>query len=141
MVEHVDDVALILGRVGPPFEGVTAGGRATDVGVMAGGHRIETEEIGTLGETSELHRPVALDARVRRDTACVGIDVGGDDVLVEVVAEVEHQVIDPELLGDATGIVDIGHRAAPGVTVATPQLHRHANHLVARLLEQERRDR
>ena len=60
----------------------------------------------------------------------VGGDVGLDHVGVEVVAEVEHEVVDAELLGDAAGVVDVGHRAAAGVAVAAPQLHRHADDVV-----------
>ena len=37
----------------------------------------------------------------------------------------------PELLGDAAGVVDVGHRAATGVAVAAPQPHRHADDVVA----------
>ena len=108
---------------------------------MTGGDRVEAEQVGALGEAGELHRPVALDARVRRDAAGVRVDVRGDDVLVEVVTEVEHEVVDAELLGDPPRVVDVGHRAAAGVAVAAPQLHRDADHLVARLLQQQRGDR
>ncbi len=112
-----------------------------DVGVVAGGNRVEAEQIGALGQASELHRPIALDTRIRRDATSVRIDVRGNDVLVEVVAEVENEVIDPELLGDSAGIVDIGDRATTGVAVAAPQLHRDADDLVALPLQQHRRDR
>ena len=53
-----------------------------------------------------------------------------DDVAVEVVGEVEHEVVDVELLGDTAGIVDVGHRAAAGVAVAAPQPHRDADDVV-----------
>ena len=56
---------------------------------------------------------------------------GLDDVGVEVVGEVEDEVVDAELLGDAAGVVDVGDGAAAGVALAAPQPHRHADDLVA----------
>ena len=141
LVEHVDHVALVLGGIGAAVERVTPVGGAPDVGVMPGGDGIESEQVGALGEAGELHRAIALDARVRCDAACVRVDVRCDDVLVEVVAEVEDEMVDAELLSDAAGVVDVGHRTAPGVAVTAPELHRHPDHVVAGLLEQERRDR
>ena len=132
-------VALVLGPVGTALDRVpTVAGRA-DPRVVAGGDRIEPEQVGPLGEPGELHRPVALDARVRRGPLDVGRDVRLDDVGGELVAEVEHQVIDVELLADPSGIVDVADRAATRVAVAAPQFHRHADHLVPGLLEQQAR--
>ncbi len=98
---------------------------------MAGGHSVEAQQIGALAQPVELEVAVALDARVGGDTVAVGLDIGVDDGRVEVVGEVEHQVIDAQLLGDAAGVVDVGHRAAPGVAFAAPEPHRDAHHLVA----------
>jgi hypothetical protein len=50
----------------------------------------------------------------------VRLDVRGDDVAVEVVAEVEDVVVDAELVGHPAGVVDVGHRAAPGVAGSPP---------------------
>ena len=61
----------------------------------------------------------------------VGLDVGLDDVALEVVGEGPHVVGDAQLLGHPAGVVDVADRAAPGVGLAAPQLHRHAHHLVA----------
>ena len=138
LVEHVHDVALVLLRVMAALEGERSVAETTDRRMVAGRHRVEAEQIGTLGEPGELHRAVALDARVRRDPGGVRLDVRLDDMGVEVVTEVEHEVVDVELLGDASRVVDVGHRAASGVGVATPQLHRDTDDLVALLLEQER---
>ena len=60
---------------------------------------------------------------------------------VEVVGEVEHEVVDVELLGDAPGIVDVGDAAAPGVALAAPQPHRDADDVVAGAPEQRGGDR
>ncbi len=57
-------------------------------------------------------------------------DVRVDDRGVEVLREVEDEVVDAELLGDAAGVVDVGHAAAPGVALPAPQPHRDADDLV-----------
>ena len=62
------------------------------------------------------------------------LDVGLDDVRIEVVTEVEDVVFDPQVVGDSAGIVDIADRAAPLVGVAAPQLHGDTDDVVALLL-------
>ena len=54
-------------------------------------------------------------------------------MLVEVFGEVEHEMVDAELLSYATRIVDIGHAATAGVALTAPQTHRDADDLVALL--------
>ena len=63
--EHVHDVALVLRRVGAAMHEVAVAD-GLDAGVVAGGDRIESEQVGALAEPIELQVPVALDARVRR---------------------------------------------------------------------------
>jgi hypothetical protein len=125
----VDDVALVLGGIGAACD-VAAPVDLDDPCVVAGGDRIEAEQIGALAQAGELEVAVALDARVRREAVPVRLDVRIDHVPVEVVGEVEHEVVDAELLGDAAGVVDVGDAAAAGVAVAAPQPHRDADHLV-----------
>ena len=98
---------------------------------MAGCDRVEPEDLGPLGQPGELHAAVALDTRVRRQPADVGRHVRSHDVLVEVVAEVEHEVVDVELLCDTPCVVDVGDAATSGVTLTTPQPHRDADHRVS----------
>jgi len=43
-----------------------------DAGVMAGGDRIESQQVGALAEAMELEMPVALDARIGRQSVAVG---------------------------------------------------------------------
>ena len=54
-----------------------------------------------------------------------------NDMIVKVFGEVKDQVIDAQLLGHSSRIVDVAHRAATGVALATPQPQRHAHHVVA----------
>ena len=54
--------------------------------------------------------------------ARVAFDEGGDDVTLELLGVVEDVVIDAEHLGDATRVVDVGHRATARVRDAAPEL-------------------
>ena len=96
--QHVQHVGLVLGRVDAPGDAAGAVDRVDDAGVVPGGHRVEAERIGPSQQPVELEVAVALDARVRACARGVVRDVGRDDVRVEVVTEVEHVVIDAELL-------------------------------------------
>ena len=69
----------------------------------------------------ELEVPVALDAGVGRASLGVGGDVGVHDVAVEVGAEVEDVVVEPEVVGHPAGVLDVGHRAATLVGLAAPE--------------------
>ena len=136
LINHVHYVALVFGSIGATLEFEFAqrcvGGRS-DPSMMARGYRIETKQRGALAEPRKLHVAVALDAWVRRDALGVGLHIGSHDVLVEVFGEVEHEMVDAELLRHATRIVDIGHAATAGVALATPQSHRDTHDLVALL--------
>jgi hypothetical protein len=92
---------------------------------MSGGHHREAQRVGAPQEAIELEMPVAFDAGIGRDARGVGVDIWLHDTFVEVVAEIEHVMLDAQLIGDATGIVDIGDRATAAVGVAAPELHRH----------------
>jgi hypothetical protein len=138
--EHVEDVGLVLGGIRPPPE-TGAGGGGDDPGVMAGGHRGEPQGIGPAQQPVELEVTVALDAGVGCATHRMVGHVGPHHVVLEVVAEVEHVVLDPEPVGDPAGVVDVAHGAAPGVARATPQLHGDPDHLVALLAQQGGRHR
>ena len=136
LIQHVHHIALILVGVCA----TTQAPRAItlfDTGVVTGGHRLETERVCTLEQCAELEVTVALDAWVRRNTGCVSLHVRVDHVLVEAVTEVEDVVVNAKLLRHPTGIVDIRHRAAPGIAAAAPQLHGDANYVVP-LLEKQR---
>jgi hypothetical protein len=93
---------------------------------MTGGDGIETQQIGAFAESIELQMPITFDARVGCQTLTVGLHIWIDHVGVELVGEVEHEMVDVELLCDAARIVDIGDRTAAGVALASPQAHRDA---------------
>ncbi len=100
LAEHVQHVALVLRSIGAALEPEAAAGRGDDTGMMPGGHRVEPEQARPGEQAVELEMAVALDARVRRAAPLVVGDVGFDHMTVEVVGEVEHDVIDAELLRD-----------------------------------------
>ncbi len=77
--------------------------------------------------------PVALDAGVGRSTGGVVGHVRCDHRVFEGVGEVEDMVVDAELLGHASSVIDVGHRAAPAVGGAAPELQGGPDHVVARL--------
>ena len=135
LVDHVHDVALILRAVEPPLELVARGGRGHAC-MVSRGHGVEAEQVGAFAQPRELHVPVALDARIGRDAYGVGLHVRRHHVLLEVLAEVEHEMVDAQLLGDTSRVVDVADAAAPGVTLSTPQAHRDAHHVMALFHEQ-----
>ena len=132
LVEHVDDVALVLGPVGAAAEPRAAVGRRRSRAWWPVATASKPSSVGPLGSRRSnlrwrLHSMHGFGVR----PAAWARDVRVDDVRVEVVAEVEHEVVDAELLGDPAGVVDVGHPAAPGVALAAPQLHRDADDVVA----------
>ena len=109
--------------------------------MMAGGDCVETQRPRPLGQTVELEMPIAGDAWVGRLAPLVGGDVGIDDPAVEVLAEVEDVVLDPEPVRHPPGIVDVRHRTAALVRRTAPELQRHADRFVARGDQARRRRR
>jgi hypothetical protein len=107
LVEHMHDVALVFVGVVAPQQCVGAVVGPTDVCVVARRNRIEAEEVGALGEARKLDRSIALDARVRCRAVGVSCHVRVNDVLVEIFTEVEHKMINAELLRNSTSVIDI----------------------------------
>ena len=101
--EHVQHVGLVLGGVGAAGHASAAVGARHDAGVVPGGDGVEAERIGSAEQPVELEVAVALDARVRRAAGSVVGHVGRHHVLVEVVAEVEHVVLDAEAAAPPRG--------------------------------------
>jgi hypothetical protein len=99
--------------------------------VVAGGDGVEAELAGPDEEPIELEVAVALDAGVGRAAGRVRVDVGSDDVRVEVFGKIEDVVRDAELLRDAPRVLDVGDRATARITTAAPELHRRTDDLVA----------
>jgi hypothetical protein len=104
--------------------------------MMASCNGIEAQSIGALGETSKLQTTVAFNAGVWRGAFGVRCNVRLHHLFVEVVAEVEHQMVNTNLLSNTARIVDIGNRATTGIAFATPQAHGDANNVMAVLLQE-----
>ena len=110
----VRDVAKVALTVGDSVEVVKA--------AHLNGKTVETvlqEAISRIGENMNLRRLHVLE---------------GDTVVS--FGEVEDEVVDSQLLGNAAGIVDVADAAAAGVALATPQAHRDTDDLVAGLDQQ-----
>src|SRR5262245_45608541 len=84
LAEDVKDVALVLGGIGAARQAPGPVGAGDDASVVAGGNRRVPDRLGPAQKPVELQVAVALDARVRRGAAAVGVDVRVDDVAVEV---------------------------------------------------------
>ena len=109
--------------------------------MVAGRDGVEAELVGAPQQAVELDRPVALDARVRRETGGMRCDVVLDDPGVEVMGELEHVVRDVELLGHPARVVDVGDRTTAGVGGSTPEPHGATGHVVTGVAQHRRRDR
>jgi hypothetical protein len=113
---------------------------------VAGGDGLDPESAGLSDQALELHLGVAARAGQRRPALHVVPDERRDDAVVERALEVHDVVRDPETRGHRLGVVQVVERAAAperrtlarGLVV---ELHRHADDLVARLLEEGRRHR
>jgi hypothetical protein len=141
LVEHVQDVTLILWPISTAFKSRSTIVVVPNSSVVTRCNGIEAELISAIHQSIELQMSVAFDARVRCQTHPVRIDVRVDDVLCEVVGEVEHDVIDTELLRHTSGIVNIRHAAASSVALATPQPQGDADDLMALITQQRCCDR
>ena len=131
--EHVQHVALILGGIGTAPDRSRPVDVRHDASVMTGSDELDTEHRRALQQAIELEMAIAFDTRVRRTALRMCIDIGGHDVTLEVVREVEHVMVNTELLRYTTRVVDIGHRTAPGIALAAPQLHGDADNTMAAL--------
>jgi len=141
LAEHVQDVALVLVRIHASLETMGAIFESRHPGVVTGCDAVEPDHPGPIEEEIELDVAVALDARVRCPAAAIRIDVRLHHVLCELVAEVEDVVLDAELRCNPAGVVDVGDRTAARVGLAAPELHGHADHVVAGVDQQRGRDR
>ena len=120
LIEHVHHVTLVLGRVGPAHNAPYAGRLSFDARMVTSCHGIKPEQSSTLRQAVELEVSIAFDTRIRRGAGTMGIDIGINDVRGEVVGKVEHQVVDAQLLSNATSIVHVADRTATGVALASP---------------------
>jgi hypothetical protein len=104
--------------------------------MMPSGHCIKTQNNATFVQTIELQVTVAFDTRVGRNTDGMIVDIWLNHIAMKIFGEVKNQVINSELLGYSTSVVDIAHAATTGVAVATPEAHGHAYNFMT-LFEQQ----
>ena len=145
-LDAVEDVGLVLVRVGSAVKFRFAGRAADDLGVMPGGDGVGPELLGERPELPELEPGVADDARVRRSTAQVFVGEVVDD-LVELGLEVEGVERDVELVRDPPGVAGVDGGAAPLLVVRPGVLlvgvhagaHEQADHVVPLSLQEHGR--
>ena len=138
-----EKIALVLARIA-----ALAKHRAArvlfDNGVVARGDALRAQRVRLVPEVAKLDLLVANDARVRRAPRAV---FGGEVVdhrFLEIERFVDDIMRDAEGVGDGAGIGD-RRGAAAGVfglrdAILKPDLHRHADDIVALLFEQVSRD-
>jgi hypothetical protein len=91
-------------------------------------------------QTIKLQVTVAFDTRVGRDTNGVIVDIGLNHIAMEIFGEVKDQMVDAQLLGHSTSVVNVAHAAATRVAVATPEAHRDSDDFVTLFKQQGSRN-
>src|SRR5690606_11337231 len=107
VVEHPEDVRLVLGHVGGAVQLARAVLADDHLGVVAGAHGVEAEGQRLVQQGGELDLLVAAQARVGGAAGLVLGDEVLDDVLAEPVGEVPHVEGDADDVGGATGVAGV----------------------------------
>ena len=97
-------------------------------------------------EEIELHVGIAEHARTRRRPAEVRLHERSNDLLVKILLEIEREMRDLQLPGDAASVGEVVDRAASavrriGVREVVVHLHRQPDHLMSLGLEKVRGSR
>ena len=147
--EAVEEIALVLAFVRRALYGETPVA-AHDARVVSGGEGLEVESAlpRETRQEAELHARVAEHAGVGGASGKGGLAEVVQHVALVGVRAVEHAVFDAEAFREGCGLCDVEFlaRAEAGVARAAlvaslaPELHRDAHHLVAGVLQHERRD-
>jgi hypothetical protein len=139
LIHHVYDVALVFGHV------VTANEFPhtvflNDTCVVASCDSIKTQNDSALVQTVKFQVTVAFDTRVWRDANGVVVDIWLNHIAVKIFGEVKDQMVNTQLLGDSTSVVDVAHTAATRVAVSAPQAHRDSDDFVTLFKQQGSRN-
>ena len=111
--EAEEEVGLVLGQVGGALEDPAgACGVVLVDGVVAGGDAVRADGAGGEQELVKLEVVVAEGTGDGGAAVEVLVNEGADYVLLETLLLVDDVVGDAEMLGDATGVVDIVQAAA-----------------------------
>ena len=140
-VSTAEHVGLVLVRVDRAAQDSVLEPR-----VVAGGHRVEAERIGTVGQCGELDLLVAAQARVGRLARGVRLHEVVDHVFLEAVREIPDVEGDSEHVGGTAGVAGVLLRAASARSGAQcarrgGQCEVHADHVVAGVDGTRRGDR
>ena len=143
------EVALVLGAVGGPLQravgpAIRARHLARD-DVVAGRQHVGAEILRRGEQVAELHGLVAGHAGDGRAPRQVGVGEGLDHALAKARLVVQHVVREAARLGHAARVVNVLARAARAAPLhgraVVVELQRHADHVVALLVQQRRRHR
>ena len=146
LAQAVQEVGLVLVRVASPSEPRPSVGTDVAAGVVAGRDGLAVVQMaGSTEQRPELDVGVAVDARARRPAVEIRVEERLQDAGVELALEVHDVERDVELRGHAAGVVGGIERAAALLELRVRigdvvQAHPDADDLVARLVQQRRRD-
>ena len=90
----------------------------------------------SVPQAVELEVSVALHAGVGRPARRMVGHVRSHYLTLEVVAEVEHVVLDAKGVSHPACVVNVGHCATPRVRLSAPQAQGHPNHVMARVAQE-----
>jgi hypothetical protein len=129
LIQHMNHVTLIFGTIytANQVPNIVA---LFNTCVMSGGYGIKSKQQGPLIEPIKLHMPIAFDTRIRGNSPSVVVDIRVNNRTMKVIAEIKNQVINPQLLSNSSGIIDIADAAASGIALTTPEAHRHSDNLM-----------
>jgi len=130
LIQHVNHITLILGSVSTALESplsTTMG----NLGVVTRSNCVESEHYCSFVETVELDVAIAFDTGIGCYSLRMILNIRIDHGAVKIIAEVENQMIDAQLLCNPASVVDITHTAATGIAFTTPQSHGHSDHVVS----------
>ena len=127
-------------RIAPVLE-------AKNLRIVAGRDIIRAEQETPLQQRLPLHKAVAGDTGIRGAPQAVLPHKVINDIALEFRAKVHHIVGNVQHLGDAARVLHGGNAATAALLLdlalclALPDLHGHADHLIALLLQEIGRDR
>jgi hypothetical protein len=101
------DIALILGVVGTARESKRSLIVAFNACMMTGCHGVKPQQACSFTQTIKLQMSIALNAWVWRNAVHMSLHIRSHHMLVKVIRKVEDQVINIQLLCNASSVVNV----------------------------------
>ena len=138
-------IALVALGLARAIKRAAAAGQRPRGDVMAGRQELGAEFARGLEQVAEFDRLIALHARHRRLAGNVALGEAVDHRFLEAALVIEHVMRNADALGDGAGVMNVAAGATGALAVrrrpVIVELQRDADHVVAGLGKQRRRDR